>query len=64
VFVSPALNELLAAEVAAGNAVAEDGPGFGGAARLVILAGRFRTTWPGSGLGLAYRDIRDTPTRR
>jgi hypothetical protein len=59
VFQSPALNELLAAELTAGNAVAEDGPGFGGATRIVLLAGRFRTPQPEASSGLAYRDVRD-----
>lgn len=58
-FQSPALSEFLAAELAAGNTVAEDGPGFGGAIRIVLLARRFRTPKPAEGSGLVYRDIRD-----
>jgi hypothetical protein len=59
VFESPQLNALLSAELAAGNRVAEDGPGWGGMARLVLLAGPFRMPRPDPASGLAFRDIRD-----
>jgi hypothetical protein len=60
VFKSLTLNALLSAELAAGNRIVEDGPGWGGMARLVILAGPFRIPPPLPDSGLAYRHIGDT----
>lgn len=58
-FVSETLNAVLHAELAAGNRVAEDGPGWGSMKRLVILQEPFHTTLqllPGS---LSYREVND-----
>jgi len=59
VFESSRLNELLAAELAAGNSVAEEGPGWDALVRLVILGGPFRTPRPAEGSGLEFREVRD-----
>ena len=58
-FNSPELNDMLTAELAAGNTVAEDGPGFGGAVRMVLLAGPFRTPRPARDSGLEFREVND-----
>jgi hypothetical protein len=60
VFKSLALDALLSAELAAGNRIVEDSPGWGGMARLVILAGPFRTPPPPHDTGLVYRHLGDT----
>ena len=58
-FNSPRLNEMLSAELSAGNHVADDGPGFGGAIRMVLLAEPFRTPRPEIGSGLEYHEVGD-----
>jgi hypothetical protein len=59
VFDSPKLNDILMAELVAGNGVVETGPGFGGAARMVLLGGPFRTPRPAPGLGLEFCEVND-----
>ena len=58
-FDSPRLEEILQAELVAGNRVVEDGPGWGQMARLVLLAGPFRTPRPGMESGLDFRAVND-----
>ena len=58
-FISPRLNEMVSAELSAGNHVADDGPGFGGAIRMVLLAEPFRAPRPEIGSELEYHEVGD-----
>lgn len=58
-FASPALNALLALELAAGNQIVEDGPGWGEMQRLMLLKLPFQTPTDDLANSVVFRAVND-----
>ena len=58
-FRSAGLNAVLTRELASGNWIAEDGPGWGNTTRLIILQQPFQSSMQELVPGLVVRDVND-----